>query len=276
MEISDKEKKQTVRLIWKYRNDYELTSLIEVMQKYIPESENEFRAEKTFLNFITQHRTGNGWHNEDPEATRVKIDEFEKRIKDALFVLNTWGIPYTVNQYSHTIFERDGRRGVNHYTRVLFTVAKERKEEIMALIQEAKLYACHKDADGWMEKMESSEFAKELAHKIFEAHTADTGEKDPELADNLICFKTDLDQLSILTAAGRKLNIHHVYKDYGYKDLITKQQKYGLEGAVIKNLIREFIDSGVKYVTVDRNEDTQIHLYFGTDDLPVFQNKESL
>lgn len=262
METADREKRQTLRMIYKYRNDHELSALIEVMEQHIPEAENEFRAEKTFLNFITQYKAHNTWHNEDPETTRVNIEEFEKRIKDALFVLKTWGISYTVNQYSHTMFERDGRRGVNHYTRVLFTVAKDQKAAVMDLIQQARLYACHKDADGWMEKMETSDFAKVLAHKIFEAHTADTDIRSLEKEDNQIRFRTDLNETVILSAAGKETDIHHVYNDYGYKDLVTQEQKYGLEGAVLINLIKELTDHGVPYVTVTRDKDCLIRLYF--------------
>ena len=119
--------------------------------------------------------------------------------------------------------------------------------ELLDLIQDYHFYCISKTANGWMEKMENSGLTRLMAQKIYEAHTE--SEDYRYLKTNIIRFSVNAFGVFLVEAGGRSINKHFIFKDYGYMDPDSFEQRTGLEGAILKELYDKFMATDAKYVT---------------------------
>lgn len=251
------EKKKTFEILDQYQGQPKgIAVLINKIEYGI--TEKQYRGSCRLDRSFTEKHNGLTWTDEDPDQSEKDSADMTEIFADASRVLNAWGIRHTIDQFEREYFREEDRRGFEISKVLTFEVSEDKADDIMTLIREYRLYDLRQKSGGWMDRVEQSVFVRYLADSIFDAYIANA--KDPHHPasnENILPFKVRNSRVCLEYAGGKKLFRNYVFQEFGWKDLITEEQKTGFAGALLKLLAGIFTDYGIKYVTfvTDRKKD---------------------
>ena len=232
-----------------------------MLNRILSDSSKPLNYSQTFSYFFDQEKGYFFWKDKNPEKTENKNDYFYNMIADIENVLTDLDIEHTVNKTKSIQYESSNERKYKVTCTVSCSVSVNKFPEFIDFMHDYQSYCIEKEAGSWLEKMESSDFTKLLADKLYEAHTAKTD--ITRLGVSYLSFAVKPGEIYIPTAGGRNVFQHINYRDYGYKNIDQEQVK-GLEGALLKIIVGKFEALGAKSVKVERGHyiDWTVTVYF--------------
>lgn len=241
------------------------TTLNRLVYDICSTKESSIKDERTHTYLFRQKQGLFKWKDTDEKRNENVNEPFYRMIGNIEKMFTALNIRYSVSKQKRLQSQTIDERWFYVDVIISYEVYADQYKELQDLMQEFEFWRLGKISEGWMDRMEKSEFTRILANEIYETFRS---EKNGEFSGtSYVRFSVNRDSLVIENIGGRNVFKHIIYKDHGYKPLPEYPQRKGVEGALMKILIEQFSQLGTRYVKAAPIENScLISLYFSDKD----------